>query len=1329
MNEPDSPAETIFFGARDMPDPRDRAAWLDQACGTDRALRERVERMLSAEQQADQFLADDPLRLDKAAGSEGPGAVIGHYKLLQQIGEGGCGVVYMAEQEEPIRRRVALKVIKLGMDTRQVIARFEAERQALAMMDHPNIARVLDAGATDTGRPYFVMELVRGIRITDYCDKNNLGMRERLDLFVTVAHAIQHAHQKGIIHRDIKPSNVLVTLHDGVPVPKVIDFGVAKAIEQKLTDKTLFTQFEQFIGTPAYTSPEQAEMSGLDIDTRSDIYSLGVLLYELLVGQTPFDAKELLKSGLNEMRRIIREQEPNRPSTRLSTMLAEERTVTAQHRAVSSPELVHLLKGDLDWIVMKCLEKDRTRRYETASGLATDIRNYLHHEPVVARPPTAAYRFGKLLRRNKLAVGAAAAVAMALIAGTVVSLWQAARAKQAEQTANEEREVANEERDSAEAVLTFFRDKVMAAGRPEGESGGLGKDVTLREAMDAAESQIAESFKGRPLVEAAIRKTMGESYRHLGETGRAVELLERAYALRRRELGFTHDKTFSALTALREACKADGRPARVLPLYEELVKHNRDNFGLEAPETLSAMHQHCLALLDAGRFAQAAPLLEGILEVRRVSLKPGHPDTLSTINNLALAYLGLGKADKAVTLLEETWRLRKETLGEKHDLTLLTMINLGAALSHAGKYNEALELAKQRVEITEKSRGLQHPETLREVQGLAFAHAKLGRLDEAVPLFQRTIESHKERLGEVHPQTLFSMNALAQVYQDAGKYDQALPLYEKSLELREKKFGPNHPRTLVAKANLGLACTEAGKYDRGVPLLEEALKAQEKVLEPDHDYVRSTAHNLAGAYADVGRLDKAVALFEETIRLQTEKLGEEHPLVVDSMIALAHACHKAGKYDQSLPYFEKIRKLRERSKGPEHPDTLMAGYDLGVAFQGTGSYERSLPLLKETHERQKKLLGEKHPDTLRTLWRFGAATENVASGTLERALPIYEAALALMKATGHPDTFEGMKNLADAYRIAGKFGQAEATYRQALEKKTDDIAAMSGLARVLVSAGKLDQAEAEYQNILCRQSDNLEAMAGLAGALFARSGVADANPERAREQTAKAEQLLRDAASQARVLHRDDTPKLAKRLLDLAELHYRQRQYPEAEPLYRDALQLRQKHLGEGHKDVMSSSASLGRLLADWAWTECNSKLDVTQPPSRNVERAKEGELLLRECLKARSSGEDAAHWRTSDVKSRLGGALVSVAAVDPSLDVVAREAKFAEAETYLIESHQQLQGAKYADKKYKRDALERLTRLYEAWDKLAELAAWRQKLEAFDEVKTESPVSPEGGP
>ncbi len=508
MNSEASREAELFGEAAELRDHAARKAYLDRVCASDPALRRRLEALLAAEDEAERFFAGsltDPGVIQGAHGSALPpsagttaagaavpgeetiGTRVGRYKLTEKIGEGGWGVVYLAEQEEPVRRSVALKIIKLGMETRSVIARFEAERQALAMMDHPNIARVYDAGATDRGPPFFVMELVRGVRITQYCDDHRLGLDQRLDLFIQVCHAIQHAHQKGIIHGDIKPSNIMVSLQDGKAVPKVIDFGIAKATEARLTDRLLFTAYAQLIGTPAYMSPEQADYHGTDTDTRSDIYSLGVVLYELLTGTTPFEPKRLLESGLDELRRILRVQEPPRPSVRLRALPVPERARLAETRGVEAHRLPSLLQGDLDWIVMKALEKDRSRRYETANGLAMDIQRHLNNEPVVARPPSRLYRFRKLVRRNRGVFAAGAAVAAALVSGLGTSTWLFLREREALQRA-----LAAEQQQARLRLEAEERGKISAAAL-----------LISQERFDEADKLLGEISFSQPTLEGA----------------------------------------------------------------------------------------------------------------------------------------------------------------------------------------------------------------------------------------------------------------------------------------------------------------------------------------------------------------------------------------------------------------------------------------------------------------------------------------------------------------------------------------------------------------------------------------------------------------------------------------------------------------------------------------------------------------------------------------------------------------------------------------------------------------------------------------------------------
>src|SRR5882672_6440836 len=644
----------------------ERSAFLETACYGNSQLRDRVAAIVARIEGV--TLGHEPTTADRPVGlleggkmGEALGTKIGHYKLLQLIGEGGFGSVYMAEQLHPVRRKVALKIIKLGMDTRQVIARFEAERQALAMMDHPNIAKVLDAGATETGRPYFVMELVKGVPITQYCDTNNVSTRERLDLFVQVCRAVQHAHQKGIIHRDIKPTNILVTMADGIPIPKVIDFGIAKATQNPLTDKTLFTEYRALVGTPEYMSPEQAEMAGIDIDTRSDIYSLGVLLYELLTGTTPFDAKELRSKGAPEIQRIIREVDPPKPSTRLNTLATV--VEVAAHRRTDPAKLNRIVRGELDWIVMRCLEKDRTRRYETATMLAGDITKYLRDEPIAAGPPGTAYQLRKLARRYKWPLAMAAGLAAALvlgIVGTTVGLIKTNNArkdalaaekmaleeknktlelyhevKKAQALAEENSTMAKQEAEKAQAVGNFVHS--LLSGRTE--AGGSGRDVRVADLLDVAASEIDSKFKDQPELRITARVTVGDSYQSLGLYEAAQEQYQRAMDLSRKMSGLASVETLSIGAKLGLALANVERGEEGLESAKQTYVTAKQTLGENHAVTQNAANSLGLLLYKQKQFAEAEKIFRDLITQAKAQAGDGKkfpPGSGRFFNNLAL---------------------------------------------------------------------------------------------------------------------------------------------------------------------------------------------------------------------------------------------------------------------------------------------------------------------------------------------------------------------------------------------------------------------------------------------------------------------------------------------------------------------------------------------------------------------------------------------------------------------------------------------------------------------------------------------------------------------
>jgi serine/threonine protein kinase len=940
MSQPASD-ESIFLAALEKKSAEERAEFLSSACGADLERRGRIERLLAAHPRVGSFLEEPavspptgPFASQRPEQSELQGTQIGPYKLLQRIGEGGMGAVYLAEQAEPVHRHVALKIIKPDIDSELIIARFEQERQALAMMDHPHIAKVLDGGRTASGRPYFAMELVKGVPITTYCDQRRLPPKKRLELFIPVCHAVQHAHQKGIIHRDLKPSNVLIALYDGQPVPKIIDFGVAKALGKKLTEQTMFTEVGSIVGTLEYMAPEQAELNNLDIDTRADIYSLGVLLYELLTGSPPFTSKQLRRAALTEMLRMIKEVEPPKPSAQLSSS-AELPNIAAK-RELEPRHLTKMVSGELDWIVMKALEKDRNRRYETANGLAGDLQRYLADEPVQAGPPSAWYRTKKFVHRNKAAVLAGALIFLALTGGLIGTTWGLHRAvrerdekEQARKAEFEQRQRAeqNEKRADLQAAIAvaineFLQDDVLrlADSRRQG-SRGMSPDpnLTVKEAVRRAAERIEDRFHDKPQLEAAIRQAIGDALCGMGEARRAVPHMERALEIREAQLGSHDRETLLTMNNLASALREAGRPKEGTVLHERTLQRRKEAFGMD------------------------------------------DRDTLVSMNNLAVAYRQSGRLAEAERLNRECWDRRKRVLGADHALTLSSLLNLAYTRRKTGKVGEAIPMFEEVVGGYRAKLGGQHPWTIVSMGALADAYRDAGRLDEAVRLHEEAEALARATFGPDHPDTVIHMNNLALAYRDAGRLDEALPLCEQVLDFRRAHLRPRHPHTLGSLTNLAALYSYLGYASKAEPLMEEAWKGMSELRGPHH---LETQHYLKSL--------EQIRTAKEVTKPYEESLAKNGPDHADTLAARRQWALRLLEKDVVRPAAYHLRVIldaRRRQFGPDNADTLISQTDLGMALIRQSNHAEAESLLLNAYDRWtgKALEPQADKERLRTL--------------------------------------------------------------------------------------------------------------------------------------------------------------------------------------------------------------------------------------------------------------------------------------------------------------------------------------------------------------------------
>lgn len=922
---------------------------------------------------------------------------IGPYRLLRKLGEGGMGQVWLAQQTAPLQRQVALKLIRAGMYDDMLLARFLAERQSLAIMDHPSIAKVFDAGATSDGQPYFVMEYVAGERITSYCDGKRLGIRDRLELFVKVCEAVQHAHQKAIIHRDLKPANILVVEVDGKPMPRLIDFGLAKAALPREAGQTMFTDQAGFVGTRGFMSPEQADPGEQDVDTRTDVYSLGVVLYLLLTGALPFDAEDWRKKPLEEVLRQLREEDPKSPSTRVSS----ERGIgeAAAERCGTEPrQLATLLRGDLDWITLKALEKDRNRRYPSASALAADLQRYLRDEPVIARPPSAAYRAQKFVRRHKALVAATTAVFTALLAGTIVSAWQAVRATRAEQTAIEESA-------RAKAVNDFLENDVLAQASAERQANPDTKpdpDLKVRTALDRAAAGIQGKFEKQPIVEASIQQTIGNTYRDLGVFPEAQKHLERALDLRKRVQGERSADTLASMTDLAQIYDKEEKEAEAEALYQKAFEIRRRTQGAESPGALTIQSSLAEMYERRGKHSEAEAIYKHVLAVQRKTLGEEHADTISTMNGLATLYTNTAKFADAEAMYTKVLEVKKKTLGEEHPAYMSSLSDLAELYESETKFADSVKIYLKLLETQRRILGPEHPETLNTMNNLGGAYVGLGNLTEAENLHRTALEIQKRVLGPEHRSTVMSMNNLAVAYYRDRKYPEAEPLWKQALEIQTRVLGKEHPDTLITMNNLAGIYRRQSKYPEALAMLKETNQLQSRVLGPEDPKTLYSLNGMGVIYRTTGDYGNAEQAFRRVIEVRQRVLGKEHLETLNAMDNLATVLTDEHKFREADALLKALTEARHRLQGDEAADMLYTLNDVALLYQAEGQLGKAGATFAKVLEVRTRKQGAAHPDTLDAL--VSLADVRVREAKYAEAEPLLRQALASYQKTS-PDSF------------------------------------------------------------------------------------------------------------------------------------------------------------------------------------------------------------------------------------------------------------------------------------------------------------------------------------